>query len=96
MNLFFFSRLCIFALSDGNWADDDAVLEHHAEHQEDEVEEEHGETQHLVHLPFAGCDGDGDKEEHEEEQHDGTEQAVTADGYWSQTVDEREQEPRDR
>lgn len=77
-----------FALSNGNRADNDAVLEHHAEHQEDEVEEEHGETQHLVHLPFAGCDGDGDKEEHEEEQHDGTEQTVTADSYWSQTVDE--------
>lgn len=73
---------------DGNGADNDAILQHHAEHQENKVEQEHGGTQHLVHLPFAGCDGDDDKEKHDEEQHDGTEEAVAADGHWSQTVEE--------
>lgn len=71
----------MFAVSDGNRADDDPIFQHNTQHQEDKVEEKHGETQHLIHLPFTGCDGDDDKEEHEEEQHDGTEQAVGADGH---------------
>lgn len=82
--------------SDGNWAGDDAILQHHAEHQEDEVEQEHGGAQNFVHLPLAGRDGDDDKEKHDEEQHDGTEEAVAADGDRSQTVEERVEEPRHR
>lgn len=74
--------------SDGNGAGNDAILQHHAEHQENKVEQEHGGTQYLVHLPFAGCNRDDDKKKHDEEQHDGTEEAVAADGHRSQTVEE--------
>lgn len=82
-----------FCDSDGNGAGNDAILQHHTEDQEDEVEQEHGGAQHLVHLPLAGGNGDDDKEEHDEEQHDGAEEAVAADGDRSQTVEERVQEP---
>lgn len=82
--------------SDGDGADDDAVLQHHAQHQEDKVEQEHGEAQRLVHLPPARPDGDDDEEEHDEEQHDGTEEPVAADRNWGQVVDGGVQEPRDR
>lgn len=85
----------VFAVSDGNRADNDAILQHDAKNQEDKVEEKHSEAQHLVHFPFTGCDGDDDEKEHEEEQHDGTEKAVAADSNWSQTVEERVQEPWD-
>ena len=64
--------------SDGHGAGEDAVLEHHAEHQEQEVEHEHGEAEAAAHPPAAGRDGDDDEEEHEEEQHDGAEEAVGA------------------
>lgn len=82
--------------SDGNGAGDDAILQHHTEDQEDEVEQEHGGAQNFVHLPLAGRDGDDDEEKHDEEQHDGTEEAVAADGDRSQTVEERVEEPRHR
>lgn len=82
--------------SDGNGAGNDAVLQHHAEDQEDEVEQEHGGAQNFVHLPLAGRDGDDDEEKHDEEQHDGTEEAVAADGDRSKTVEERVEEPRHR
>lgn len=72
---------------DGNRADNDAILQHHAKHQEDKVEQKHGETQCLIHLPLTGCNGDDNKEKHDKEQHDGTEEPVTADGHWSQTVE---------
>lgn len=85
----------LFIRSDGNGANNDAIFQHHAQHQENKVKQEHGGPQCLVHLPLAGCNGDGDKEEHYEEQHDGTEESVAADSHWSQTVAERVQEPRD-
>lgn len=81
--------------SDRNRAGNDSILQHHAKHQEDEIEQEHGETQRLIHLPLTGRDGDDDKKEHDEEQYDGTEEPVAADGHWSEAVDGREQEPRD-
>lgn len=64
--------------SDGHWADDDLVLQHDADHQEDEVQHEHEESQQLAHPPLAQGDGDDDEEEHEEEQNDGAEQPITA------------------
>lgn len=82
-------------VSDRNRADNDAILQHDAEHQEDKIEEKHSETQELIHLPFTDCDGNYDEKKHDEEQHDGTEKAVAADSHWSQTVDERVQEPWD-
>lgn len=82
--------------SDGNGADDDLVLQHDADHQEDDVEEEHNEAQQLAHLPLAGGDGDDDDEEHEEEEHDGAEEAVAAHHHGLQTVPQGEHEPRER
>lgn len=72
---------------DGNGTDDDSILQHNTEHQEDKVEEKHGETQHLIHLPFTRRNGDDDKEEHEEEQHNGAKEPVAADGHWTKIVD---------
>lgn len=71
----------------------DAILQHNAQRHEDEVKQNHGQTKHPVHLPLAGYYGDDDKEEHDEEQRDGTQKSTAADGYWSQTVDERVKEP---
>lgn len=79
---------CCRGRSDGNGADNDAIFQHHTKHQENKVEQEHGEPQCLIHLPLAGCNGDDDKEEHDEEQHDGTEEPIAADGDRSQTVEE--------
>lgn len=67
--------------SNRNGADDEAVLEHDAEDQEHKVEQEHGEAQRAAHLPAAGGDGDDHKEQHEEQQHDGTEEAVGVDRH---------------
>ena len=82
--------------SDGNGADEDAILQHDAEDQEHKVQYEHGEAQHFAHLPATGADGDDDKQEHEEKQHDGAEQAVGADGHRLAVVQQSEQQPRDR
>lgn len=65
--------------SDGHRTGNDLVLQHDAEHQEDEVQQEHDEAEQLAHAPLAGGDGDDDEEEHEEEEHDGAEEAVGAD-----------------
>lgn len=84
-------RLC----SDGNGTDNDAVFQHHAENQENEIKQEHGGTQRLIHLPVTGCDGNDDKEKHDEEQHDRAEEPVAADGDRGQAVDGRVYQPRD-
>lgn len=73
--------------SDGHRTDDDTILKHHTEHQEDEVQQEHGEAQDLVHLPLARRNRDDYKEEHEEKQHNGTEESIAADSHWSKSVD---------
>lgn len=77
----------LFTQSYGNRADNDAILQHHTKHQEDKVEQEHGGTQHFIHLPLTGRNGDDNKEEHEEQQHNGTEEPIAADSHWSQTMD---------
>jgi len=82
-------------VSDGHGAVDDAVLQHDAEHQEQEVEQEHDEAQQAAHPPTARRDGDDDEEEHEEEQHDGAEQAVGSDGDGLAVVRQRVQQPGD-
>ena len=81
--------------SDGHGAGEDAVLQHDAEHQEQEVEQEHGEAQAAAHPPAAGRDGDDDEEEHEEEQHDGAEEAVGVHGDGLVAVRQRVHEPGD-
>lgn len=78
--------MCTIKESNGDRADDDLVLQHYADHQEHEVEQEHEETQQLAHLPLAHSNGDNDEEEHEEEQNDGAEQAIAAHGHWSKVV----------
>lgn len=85
----------LFLLSDGNGADEDAVLQHDAQHQEHEVQCEHGQAQLPAHLPAAGGDGDDDEEKHEEEQHDGAEQPVGADADRLAVVKQSVDEPRD-
>lgn len=77
------ARLC----SDGNGTDNHPIFQHHAENQENEVKQEHGGAQRLVHLPITGRDGNDDKEKHDKEQHNSTEEPITADGDWSQAVD---------
>lgn len=67
--------------SDRDGAGEDAVLQQDAEDEEHKVQCEHGEAQHSAHLPATGCDGDDDKEEHEEQQHDGAEEAIRADSH---------------
>lgn len=72
--------------SDGNGTDDDAIFQHHAENQENEVKQEHGGTQRLIHLPVTGCDGNDDKEKHDKEQHNCAEEPIAADGDRGQSV----------
>lgn len=67
--------------SDGHGTYNDSILQHDTEHQENKVEDEHGGSQHFIHPPLTGSDGDSDEEEHEEEQHNGTEQPITAHGH---------------
>lgn len=82
--------------SDGNGTDNDAIFQHHAENQENEVKQEHGRAQCLIHLPITGCDRNDDKEKHDKEQHNCTEESITADGDRGQAVDGRVHQPRDR
>ncbi len=67
-------------------ADDEAKPQHQAEPYENKVEQEHDQTNHLIDPPLTGCDGNNNKEDDDEEQQNGTEQPVTADSDWSQTV----------
>ncbi|KAL0187616.1 hypothetical protein M9458_014715, partial [Cirrhinus mrigala] len=77
-------------------ADDDLVLQQDADHQEDDIEQEHDEAQQFAHLPLTGGNGDDDEEEHEEEQHDGAEQTVTTHPNRAHIVDNGEQQPWER
>lgn len=81
--------------SDGDGTGDDLVLQHDTDHKEHEVKQEHEEAEQLAHFPPAHGDRDDDKEKHEEEQHDGTEQAITAHHHWLQVVEERVDQPRE-
>lgn len=75
-------------LTHTNRADNDTVFQHHTNHQEDQVEQDHGQAQHPVNLPLTGCNAGYDKEERDEEQHIATEEPIAADGHWSQTMDD--------
>ena len=78
---------------DGDWAHKNSVFQEDADHKEHEVEAEHDEAQHFVHPPFAEGDGKDDKEQHDEEEDDGAEEAVAADGHGLESVDDGVQEP---
>lgn len=82
--------------SDGHRTGYDLVLQHDADHQEDEIQHEHDEAEQLAHAPLAGSDGDDDKEEHEEEEHDGTEEAVGADLHRFHAAEKGPHEPGER
>lgn len=80
--------ICLRSVAHTDRADKNVILKHQANHQEDKVKQEHGETKPLTYLPLTGCNGDDEKEEHDKEQHDGAEEAIAADGDWNQTADE--------
>lgn len=80
-------------LLDGDRANNDFILQHDTDDQEDKVEQEHEEAQKLAHSPPANCDGDYDEEEHEEEEDDGAEQAIAAHLDWLKIIDDVVQEP---
>lgn len=77
-------------------AGNDLVLQHDADHQEDEVQHEHDEAEQLAHAPLAGGNGDDDKEQHEEEEHDCAEEAVGADLHGCHAAEKGPQEPGER
>lgn len=87
------SRNCTPTPSDSNGAGDDFVLQHHADDEEDEVEQEHEKSQELAHFPLASRNGEDDEEKHEEEEDDGAEQAIAAHLYWFEVVDDMVEEP---
>lgn len=82
--------------SGGNGTDDDAEMQHHTERHEDDVEQEHGETQRLIHPPFTRHQGDDDAEEQQKHGDRGTGEPAAADGHWSGSTEKRGQEPRER
>ena len=79
--------------SDGDRTADDFVLQHDADDKEDEIEQEHNKAQDLAHLPFASSDGHDDKQKHEEQEDNGTEQTVAAHSYWAEVIDSAEDDP---
>lgn len=87
------SRNSTPTFSHSNGAGDDFILQHDADNEEDEVEQEHEKSQELAHLPLASRNGEGDKEKHEEEEDDGAEQAIAAHLYWFEVVDDIVEEP---
>lgn len=80
-------------LSDSDRTADDLVLQHDADDKEDEIEQEHSKAQDFAHLPFASSDGHDDKQEHEEQEDNGTEQTVAAHSYWPEVIDGAVDEP---
>lgn len=92
------TKSCVTVLfpSDGNRADEDTILQQNTQDEEHKVQYEHGEAQLSAHLPPTGGDGDNDKEEHQEEQHNGAEQAIGADHNWLTVVEQGVYQPRDR
>lgn len=82
-------------LSDGDGADNDFVLQHDTNDEEDEVEQEHEKAQDLAHPPLASRDGYDDEEEHEKEEDDGAEQSVAAHLYRLEVIYDVVDEPRE-
>lgn len=82
--------------SDGHGTHDDSIFKHHTEHQEHKVEYKHDGSQHFIHPPLTGSDGNNDEEKHKEEQYDGAEEPVTAHLHRSKRMADREHQPRHR
>ena len=75
--------------------DEGAVLESERHGHEDEIEEEHGDTERLVHLPAETGDGQHHEAQHPEQDQHGTRHARTVDLH--RTVEHhRVQKPRQR
>lgn len=83
-------------LLDGDWAHKNSVLEEDADHQEHKVEAKHDEAQDFVHPPLTKGNGEDDKEQHDEEEDNGAEEAIAADGHGLESVDDGVQEPGQR
>lgn len=80
-------------LLDGDRTHKNSVFEEDADHKEHKVEAKHDETQHFVHPPFAEGNGQDDEEKHDEEEDNGTEEAIAADRYRLESVNDGVQEP---
>ncbi len=75
--------------------DEGAVLESERHGHEDEIEEEHGDTERLVHLPAETGDGQYHEAQHPEQDQHGARHARTVDLH--RTVEHhRVQKPRQR
>lgn len=83
-------------LSNADRADKKVIQHHHTDHHKEEVNKDHTQAQHLTDLPLAGYNGDDEKAEHKKEKHRGTDEPAAVGGHWSQIVNERVQEPRQR
>lgn len=57
-------------------AHEEFVLEHEGDGDENEVEQKHGETEALVHLPPEARDGHDDEQQHHEEDRYGADHAL--------------------
>lgn len=78
---------------DGDRALENSVFQEDADDQEHEVEAKHDETEYFVHSPFAEGNGENDKQQHDEEKDDSTEEAIAADSHWLESVDDGVEEP---
>lgn len=78
---------------DGDRTLDHFVLQENTDNQEHKIKPKHEETQDFIHLPLAGSNGEDDKEQHDEEEDNCTEQAIAADCHWGEAVNHSIQEP---
>lgn len=96
---FFFFSLLFFIVEkhhfplDGDRTLDHFVLQKDTDNQEHKVKPKHEETQDFIHPPLAGSNGEDDKEQHDEEEDNRTEQTIAADCHRGKTVNYSIQEP---
>lgn len=80
-------------LLDGDRAHKNSVFQEDADHQKHKVEAKHDEAQHFVHPPFAERNGKDNEQQHDEEEDNGTEEAIAADSHGLKSVNDGVQEP---
>lgn len=81
---------------DGDRTLDHFVLQKDADNQEQKIKSKHEKAQDFIHPPLAESDGEDDKEQHDEEEDNCTEQTIAADCHWCKAVNHSIQEPRKR
>lgn len=89
---FFFLEKQHFPL-DGDRTLDHFVLQKDADYQEQKIKPKHEKAQDFIHPPLAESDGEDDKEQHDEEEDNCTEQAIAADCHRGKPVTDSIQEP---